>query len=473
MMLERFLGTGAATRALGDASFLQAMLDFEGGLAQAQAAVGAVPPAAAATIARACDAARFDAGAIAAAGARAGSLAIPLVKALTAEVARIDPQAALFVHWGATSQDVLDTALVLVTRRALALVDTDVGALAETLLDRARAQRAAPVLARTLMQPAQVVSLDFKFATWLAPLVRGRERLREAGTRALQLQLGGAVGTRAALGEHADAIASGLARALRLRLPDAAWHTQRDELATLAGALGVLVGSLGKIAQDIALMAQGEVGELAEGAAGGSSTMPHKRNPVGAMVALAAAHRAPQRVAALLAAMPQAHERGLGDWQAELAEFIGLLAHAAGAAAAVRRAAAGLQVDAARMRRNIDAQQGLVFAEGLSMRLARAIGKAAAHERVEAWSRRAVAEGRHLRDLARAGVAADDDLRQRVTDADIDALFDVDAAARHASALAQAQLERLARQAALQRDEAPWTDWRPDAGTDEDDEETA
>jgi 3-carboxy-cis,cis-muconate cycloisomerase len=472
MMLERFLGTGAAARALGDAAFVQAMLDFEAGLAQAQAAAGTLPSPAAAAIAQACDAARFDAGAIAAAGARAGSLAIPLVKALTAEVARTDPQAALFVHWGATSQDVLDTALVLVTRRVLALVDADVGALVEALLDRARAHRAVPVLGRTLMQPAQVVSLDFKFAAWLAPLVRGRERMREAGARALQLQLGGAVGTRAALGEHADAVAAGLARALRLRLPEAAWHTQRDELATLAGALGVLVGSLGKIAQDIALMAQGEVGELAEGAAGGSSTMPHKRNPVGALVALAAARRAPQRVAALLAAMPQAHERGLGDWQAELAEFVGLLAHAAGAAAAMRRAVVGLQVDAARMRRNIDAQQGLVFAEGLAMRLARAIGKAAAHERVEAWSRRAAAEGRPLREVAVAGVALDDDLRRQLAGGDLDALFDTDAAARHASALAQAQLEGLARQAAQQRDGAPWADWCPAHGT-EDDEETA
>jgi 3-carboxy-cis,cis-muconate cycloisomerase len=262
-----------------------------------------------------------------------------------------------------------------------------------------------------------------------------------------------------------------MAQALQLRLPEAAWHTQRDELAKLAAALGSLVGSLAKIAQDIALMAQGEVGELAEGAAGGSSTMPHKRNPVGAMVALAAAHRAPQRVAALLAAMPQAHERGLGDWQAELAEFSGLLASAAGAAGALRRAAAGLQVDAARMRRNIDAQDGLVFAEGLAMRLAQAIGKAAAHHRVEAWSRRTVDEGRSLRDVAQAAIRDDEALRDRLPAADVDALFDAEAAARHASRLAQAQLTGLARQSAIQADTAPWAAWLPGAG--DDTEETA
>jgi len=467
MMLERFLGSGAAAGALDDTAFMQAMLDFEGALAGAQAAVGAIPRAAGEAIAHACDAARFDATTIAAEGARAGSLAMPLVKALTAEVARTDAQAAMFVHWGATSQDVLDTALVLVSRRVLALVDDDVGALVETLIDLARVQQGVPVLGRTLMQPAQVVSLDFKLAGWIAPLVRGRARLREAGARALQLQLGGAVGTGAALGEHADAIAFAMAQALQLRLPDAAWHTQRDEMATLAGALGVLVGSLGKIAQDIALMAQGEVGELVEGASGGSSTMPHKRNPVGAMVALAAAHRAPQRVAAILGAMPQAHERGLGDWQAELAEFCGLLASAAGAAAAVRRAAEGLQVDAARMRRNIDALQGLVFAEALSMRLASTIGKAAAHHRVEAWSRRAVEQGRHLRDVASSAIVDDEALRDRIPASDVVALFDAEAAAQHASRLARLRLKDLARQSALQEDSAPWAAWLP--GDDGDD----
>jgi 3-carboxy-cis,cis-muconate cycloisomerase len=461
MMLERYLGSAEAARALDDTAFVQAMLDFEAALARAQGRAGAIPRAAADAIAHACHASRFDAAAIAADGARAGSLAIPLVKALTTEVARTDAEAAMFVHWGATSQDVLDTAEVLVARRVLALVDRDLGVLVDTLLALAHAQRATPVLARTLLQPAQVTSVDFKLAGWAAPLVRARARLREAGAHALQLQLGGAVGTRAALGEHADAVAAAMAQALQLRAPAAAWHTQRDELVALACELGVLAGSLGKIAKDIALMSQGEIGEMAEGQGGGSSTMPHKRNPVGAMVALAAAVRVPQRVAAMLAAMPQAHERGLGDWQAELAEFAGLLGSVHGAVFALRQAAAGLQVDPARMRADIEAQRGLVFAEGVSMRLARAIGKPAAHQRVEQWSRRALAEGAPLCDVALEGVAGDERLRAAVPAPELRALFDADAAARHASALAQAQLADLAAQAAELQRHPPWRAWLP------------
>jgi 3-carboxy-cis,cis-muconate cycloisomerase len=464
MMLERFLGSAEAARALDDTAFVQAMLDFEAALARAQGRAGAIPRAAADAIARACHATRFDPAAIAEDGALAGSLAIPLTKALVAEVARTDAEASMFVHWGATSQDVLDTAQVLVGRRVLALVDRDLGALGAALLGHAQAQQATPVLARTLLQPAQVTSVDFKLAGWVAPLVRARTRLREAGARALQLQLGGAVGTRAALGEHADAVAAAMAQALQLRAPAAAWHTQRDELVALACELGVLAGSLGKIAKDIALMSQGEIGELAEGRAegrGGSSTMPNKRNPVGAMVALAAAVRVPQRVAALLAAMPQAHERGLGDWQAELAEFSGLLASVHGAVFALRHAAEGLQFDAARMRAGIEAQRGLVFAEGVSMRLARAIGKPAAHRQVEQWSKRALADGEPLCDVALEGLAGDERLRAAVPVTELRALFDVDATARHASALAQAQLAALAVEAARQQRDPPWQAWLP------------
>ena len=277
------------------------------------------------------------------------------------------------------------------------------------LLTLAETHGDAPMLGRTLMQPAQVISLGFKLAGWVAPLVRAQARLRQAGAAALQLQLGGAVGTRAALGEHGDAVLAGMAQLLGLRAPPAAWHTQRDELVALGCELGVLAGSLGKIAKDISLMAQGEVGELAEpsgGGRGGSSAMPHKRNPVAAMTALAAAVRTPQRVAALLAAMPQEHERGLGNWQAELAEFGGLLASVHGALAALTLAAGGLQVFPGRMRRNIDALQGLVFAEALAMRVAREIGKSEAHHWVEGLSQDAVARGAHLREVALAALGA-------------------------------------------------------------------
>jgi 3-carboxy-cis,cis-muconate cycloisomerase len=460
MIFARFLASADVARVLDERAFVQAMLDVEAGLARAAARAGAIPAAAAGPIAAACDARddAFDVDALVAEGARAGSLAIPLVKRLTAAVARRDAAAASFVHWGATSQDVLDTAQVLVARRALALVDRDLAALVAGLLALADRHGGAPVLARTLLQPAQVTSLDFKLAAWIAPLVRAQARLHTAGARALQLQLGGAVGTRAAMGAHGDAIVAALAEALALRAPEAAWHVQRDEWVGLGCELGLVAGSLGKVAKDVSLMAQGEVAELAEpsGAGrGGSSAMPHKRNPVGSMVALAAALRAPQHVAALLAAMPQAHERGLGDWQAELAEFGPLVAAVHGALAALVATVDGLHVDTARMARNIEATQGLVFAEALALRLADRLGKPAAQARVEALSRRAVDESRTLADVARA------ELGDAIPAGELAALFDPARAAAHAGALARRQLDTLAEAADALRRAAPWRSWLP------------
>jgi 3-carboxy-cis,cis-muconate cycloisomerase len=464
MIFDRFLASADSLRALGERAFVQAMLDFEAALARAQSEVGAIPPGVGEAVAAACRVETFDIDALVADGARAGTLAIPLVKQLTARVAAQQADAALFVHWGATSQDVLDTAQVLVARDALALVDRDLSLLIAALLELAAQHGDAPMLGRTLMQPAQVISFGFKLAAWIAPLVRAQGRLRRAGSAALQLQLGGAVGTRAAMGGHAAAVVAHMSRSLQLREPPAAWHTQRDEIVALACELGLLAGSLGKIAKDVSLMAQGEVGELAEpsgGGRGGSSTMPHKRNPVASMVALSAALRAPQHIAAMLAAMPQEHERGLGNWQAELAEFGALLACTHGSLAALAQAATGLQVDRERMARNIEALQGLVFAEALAMRAAREIGKADAHHWVESLSRQAVASGTHLRDIAAAALATNARLRDRISHEELAALFDARAPARHASELADVQLGALRRHADGLRSDAPWRPWLP------------
>jgi len=237
-----------------------------------------------------------------------------------------------------------------------------------------------------------------------------------------------------------------MAAALQLGLAPGNWHTQRDEWVALGCEIGVLCGTLGKIAKDISLLAQGEVAEVAEPSGngrGGSSAMPHKRNPVASMIALAAAMRAPHRVAALLAAMPQEHERGLGNWQAELAEWPGLFMSAHGAVHALADAVGGLMVDTDRMRRNIDALHGLVFAEGVAMLLAAHVGKARAHALVEGWSRQAVAAQQHLLDVALAGVAAEAELNHRISPDAMRAVFDADAVARHASALAQPQWDTI------------------------------
>ncbi len=429
------------------------MLDFEAALARAQAAHGLVPAAAAEAIAAQCRAGSVDVAAIVAASGRAGSLAIPLVRQLTEAVARVDAEAARHVHVGSTSQDVIDTAHGAGRRGARwRPLDADLAALVDALLDLAARHGEAPMLGRTLLQPAQVISFGFELLAWTAPLVRCRERLHAAAGRALQLQLGGAVGTLAAMGEHGAGVAAPHGRArCGLGLPPGAWQTQRDEWVALGCEVGILCGAVGKLARDVSLLAQAEIGEVAEpsgGGRGGSSAMPHKRNPVSSMVALAAALRAPHRVAALLAAMPQEHQRGLGNWQAELAEWAGLFVSAHGAVRAMREACAGLAVDEARMRRNIDALHGLVYGEAAAARVAAVTGKARAHALFESLSRQAVAEGRDLRDVALEAIDADASLRGAVDRAAVAACFDADAAALPARRAAAAQLDALRERAA-------------------------
>ena len=356
-IFEAFLSTPEALDAFSDHHFVDAMLRFEAALARSQAQLGLIPESAAHSIVGSCKVELFDVAKILRDSGRAGSVAIPLVKSLKEAVGVFNADAVQYVHFGSTSQDVIDTAMALVTRDAVQLIDADLGKAADALLQLATQHAQTPVLARTLMQPASVTSFGLKCANWAAPLVRARTRIAIAAKNALQLQLGGAVGTLAQMKEHGPAVRARVAQALGLQDAGNAWHTQRDEWVALGCELGIAVGSLGKIATDIALMGQYEVGELAEPSEpgrGGSSAMPHKRNPVASMVALAASQRAPQRVAALLATMPQQHERALGAWQAELAEWPQLLVTTHGSVRAMAGALPGLQVDAARMRANID-----------------------------------------------------------------------------------------------------------------------
>ncbi|OXR49520.1 3-carboxy-cis,cis-muconate cycloisomerase [Pusillimonas sp. T2] len=450
-IFDSFLTTTDIIDVFDDMAVSQGMLDFEAALARAQAAEGLIPAQTARIIEKHCVADAFDLPAIIVAARRAGSMAIPLVKALTQKVATEDPEAATKVHWGSTSQDVIDTAAVLVTRKALALIDGELNSLAARLLTLAQTHTQTPVLARTLMQPAQVTSLGFKFANWAAPLVRSRTQLKTLANQALQLQLGGAVGTLAVMGEKGPAVAQRVAADLGLANPLGNWHTQRDEWVRLGLEVAVLTGSLGKIATDLSLMAQGEIAELAEPSGqgrGGSSAMPHKRNPVSSMIALAAAGRTPHRAAALLANMPQEHERGLGNWQAELAEWPGLFLSAHGALTALREAMDGLVIDAARMRQNIDALQGLIFAEAVSIYLAGVIGRPAAHHLMETLTARAVTEKAHLSDVVRAAVNADEALRTQLDLSALDALFDPVNATHSGAAMARTIIPQLLAQLA-------------------------
>jgi len=440
---DRFLSTQEAVQGFGAAALIQHMLDVEAALAKAQAGEGIVPASAAASIAAACRAEHFDAQRIVADAAVAGTVLIPLVKALTAEVAKHDTKAAAWVHWGSTSQDVIDTAMVLATRASLARIDIGLERTIAALTALARTHRDTPMLARTLLQPAQVISVGFKLLAWIAPLVRARRRLQDAAQAALQLQLGGAVGTLSTLGDLGAEVVRRVAAELGLRVPDGAWHTQRDEWIALGCEVGVLCGSLGKIALDVGLLAQAEVGEMAEpsgGGRGGSSAMPHKRNPVGSMIVRAVALRTPQRVATLLAAMPQEHERALGSWQAELADWPQLMLGAEGAVHALADVAAGLSIDAARMRANIEALNGLVFAEAASTLFAGALGKSAAHALLDTLARRCVAERRPLLALAQEARSAEPALTSAIDAQALDQAFDVELAARRAGALADERL---------------------------------
>jgi 3-carboxy-cis,cis-muconate cycloisomerase len=360
-IFESFLSTPEALEAFGERSFVAAMLRFEAALARSQAQCGLIPKAAAGVIVGCCDIERFDVQVIARDSAHAGSVAIPLVKALRERVQQADPQTAAFVHFGSTSQDVIDTASALVTRRVLDLVQQDLDRAIEALLVFAERHAAAPMLARTLGQPASVTSFGWKCAQWAASLVRCRRRLGSTAAQALAVQLGGAVGTQAQMKGKGPEVARLLARELGLAAAPAAWHTQRDAWVALACEVGLMVGSLGKIAKDLSLLGQWEVGEVNEASEpgrGGSSAMPHKRNPVACMVALAAAQRAPHHVAALLAAMPQEHERALGAWQAELAEWPLLWSTAHGSTRAMAQALPGLQVDTGRMLANLERLRG-------------------------------------------------------------------------------------------------------------------
>jgi 3-carboxy-cis,cis-muconate cycloisomerase len=387
---------------LSDHATLQRMLDVEAALADAAASAGAIPQTAVAPIRAAAKAELYDHAAIAAEAARAGNVAIPLVRLLTERVASIDAGAAAYVHWGATSQDIIDTGLVLQLRAAVPIVLDHLERAVRSAADQARRYADAPMPGRTWLQQATPTTFGLKAAGWVDALDRVRGRLAAALDEALVLQLGGASGTLAALGSRGVAISEALAARLRLRVPDLPWHTHRDRLAYLGCALGVATGTSGKIARDLSLLGQTEVREAFEAPAegrGSSSTMPHKRNPVSTSVALAAAVRTPGLVATMLAAMNQEHERGLGGWQAEWETLPELVLVAAGGARALADALDGLVVDPARMRANIGAAGDVVFAEAMVMALAGPLGRREAHARVEAAVRRATAEHRTLAEI--------------------------------------------------------------------------
>ena len=404
-LLAPLLSSAAMRAVCDDAAGLQYMLDVEAALARAEAACGVIPASAVPAIETACRADAFDLAGLAEAATRSGNLAIPLVKALTAHVAQADAEAARYVHWGATSQDVIDTATMLGLRAAIDALLGDCNRAITGFARLAEKYRHTAVVARTWLQHALPMPFGLKLAEYASALHRSKLRLQRLRIDVLALQFGGAAGTLAALGDNGIKVAEALARELDLPLPEAPWHTHRDRIAEIASVLAILAGTSGKIARDVSLMMQTDVAEAFEPAGegrGGSSTMPHKRNPVAAAIALSAATMAPNLAATIFAAQVQEHERSAGPWHAEWPTLPMLLLVTSGGLAAIVDIAEGLEVDAERMHQNLDATHGLIMAEAVTFALAETLGKSDAHHIVEAATKRAVAGKQHLRDVLTA-----------------------------------------------------------------------
>ena len=430
------LFTTPAMRAVfSDEARLQRMLDVEAALARAEAKLGLIPPEAAAEITAKADVVRFDLKAIGEGTALVGYPIVPLVKALGQACAG---DAGRYVHWGATTQDIIDTGLVLQLRDALDLIGGELDGTEAALAGLASRYRDTPMAGRTHLQHALPITFGFKCALWLAPLQRHRARLTRLSEDIAMVQFGGAVGTLASLGTEGIRVMTGLAEELGLRAPPIAWHVGRDGLAETVGFLGLVTGSLAKIATDVALLMQAEVGEVAEPyqeGRGGSSTMPQKRNPIACELILACAKNVRQLAPVMLDAMVQDHERATGPWHAEWVALPQAFALTAGALHHARTMLEGLIVDPERMRRNLDLTRGMISAEAVMMALAPHVGREEAHHRVAAACQRAIADGAHLRDA----LAADPEVTRHLSAAQVDELLDP----RNYTGLAAAFVDRV------------------------------
>ncbi len=413
-------GTAEMREIMSDRALIGAMLEVESALARAEASLGLVPPEVARQIA---DAAKLERLSLDAVASSTRVVGYPVV-GLVAELGRAaGAEASKYLHLGATTQDIVDTALVLQLRRGFSLLRRDLIGVARSLAAKAVRFRDTPVAARTHLQHAVPTSFGLKCAAWAAPLVAHIERLDQAAPRMFVVQFGGAAGTNASLGTRGPAVAVALARELGLGVPIMPWHASRDTIVEGAAIAGLICGSLSKFALDFALMAQTEVGELSEPRAdggGSSSTMPQKRNPILSEYIGAAARMVAGLVPVMFSAMAQEHERAAGGWQAESAALPQIFVLTAGALAHSRHLAESMTIDSTRMRRNIDLSDGLIMSEALAALLTPALGRAEAHHLVQAACDRAIAQRTSLREVA----SRDTVIMRNLPPEGIDAAFD-------------------------------------------------
>jgi 3-carboxy-cis,cis-muconate cycloisomerase len=422
-LLDGFFRSPAVEPLFSDTATIQSILDFEAALARAQSRAGIISTAAADTITSACRAELFELPSLAQAMPSAGNLAIPLLKQLNAIVGRHSPDASRYVHHGATSQDALDTGLVLQLRNALRPIVSDVDSITASLVARTDAHRRTLLVARTWLQHALPTTFGYITAGWLDVFLRHRERLDALVKESLVLQFGGAAGTLAALGDRGTQVARFLAEELALPLPRIPWHGQRERIAETATAFGLLSGSLAKIARDLSLYMQTEVGELAEppsAGRGGSSTMPHKQNPVASAAILASAVRVPALVSTVLTGLSGEYQRSLGAWQSEWEVLPEIVRLTAGGTYQLAALLPHLAVNVERMRSNLELTHGLIYAEAISLALSEKLNRTSAHKLVEAACRRAQSEKRHLR----AVLSEDSEVKAILSAKDIASLFE-------------------------------------------------
>jgi 3-carboxy-cis,cis-muconate cycloisomerase len=407
----------AMAEAVADESWLRAMLDVEAAIAAAEAAAGVIPASAADAIRAACASVRIDLARLGEDAAASATPVVPLARALTAAV---PGEAANYVHWGATSQDVIDTAMMLVSRRALDVLLAELDGLADACAALADRHRGTLMPGRTLLQQALPITFGLKAAGWLVAAAEAADAVRAVRSGRLAVQFGGASGTLASLGDRGLDVLAHLAAGLDLAEPVVPWHAARGRVAELALALAAAGGAAAKIALDVALLMQTEVAEVAEGAPGGSSALPQKRNPVGAVEVDACFRGLQAQVAVLVASQRVEHERAAGAWQAEWPALSEAFRLAGGACGRARTVVEHLRVDASRMRANLDMSGGLMLAEHVAMVLAALVGRSAAQRVVQAAAGRTSAGGRPFREE----LLADPEVTAHLTPADVDAALD-------------------------------------------------